>query len=130
MKVGELMNKYILMVLVAVSTFMGCTQLVEVKLEPEVTVYLSENTDKKIRLTESDAEHTLLKTWLAEHKDGWLTTSGKYSGGVYLTSGEYGIQITDSKVVLYTDITEIPTAIYAQEIERSELRALKDLAKK
>lgn len=124
------MKKYILVLSAMLMLLMGCTQSVEVKLEPEVQVFLSENTEKTIRLSETDAEHALLKKWLAEHKDGWLTTSGKYSGGVYLTSGEFGIQITTSKVVLYTDITTTPTAIYAQEIERSELRALKDLGKK
>lgn len=124
------MKKYILVLSILLIVLMGCTQSVDVKLEPEVTVFLSENTDKAVRLTGSDAEYVLLKEWLALHKDGWLTTSGKYSGGVYLTSGEYGIQITTSKVVLYTDITTTPRAIYAQEIERSELKALKNLGKK
>ena len=57
------------------------------------------------------------------------STSGRYAGGIYLTSGQYGIQVTDSKVVLYANITDNPTAIYAQEIERSDLKTLKLLGK-
>ena len=97
------------------------------QLDPEVTVFLSNGAEQKIQLTEKDAEYIMLKEWLEQHKADWLSTSGRYSGGVYLTSGNYGIQVTDSKVVLYTSITDNPTAIYAQEIERSDLKALKQL---
>jgi hypothetical protein len=37
--------------------------------------------------------------------------------------------VTDSKVVLYSNISDKPTAIYAQEIERSDLKALKNIGK-
>ena len=76
----------------------------------------------------------MLNKWLAQHQENWLSTSGRYSGGIYLTTGGvdlgYGIQVTDSKVVLYANISDKPTAIYAQEIERSELKALKKLGKR
>ncbi len=123
------MKKYTLVLSALLMLLVACTQSVNVKLDPEVTVFLSDASDKTMRLSEQNSEYVLLKEWLVTHKDNWLTTSGKYSGGVYLTSGEFGIQVTDSKVVLYTDITTTPTAIYAQEIERSELKSLKMLGK-
>lgn len=108
---------------------MGCSKLVDVQLDAEVTVFLSDGNDTKIQLTAQDPEYVMLKEWLEQHKANWLSTSGRYAGGIYLTSGNYGIQVTNSKVVLYSSITDKPTAIYAQEIERSELKALKDLGK-
>jgi len=108
---------------------MGCSKLVDVQLDPEVTVFLSNSGGQEIQLTAKDAEYIMLQEWLEQNKAGWLSTSGKYSDGVYLTSGDYGIQVTDSKVVLYTSITDKPRAIYAQEIERSDLKALKKLEK-
>jgi len=123
------MKKYILVLSTLLFLLMGCSKLVDVQLDDEVTVFLSDGDTKKISLTAKDAEYIMLKEWLEEHKAGWLSTSGRYSGGVYLTSGNYGIQVTDSKVVLYTSITDKPTAIYAQEIERSDLKALKNLGK-
>lgn len=121
------MKKHLL-ILSALLMFMGCSKVVDVQLDPEVTVFLS-SSEEKVHLTSSDAEYLMLKQWLEQHKTSWLSTSGKYSGGIYLTSGNYGIQVTDSKVVLYSSIENNPTAIYAQEIERSDLRALKDLSK-
>ena len=121
------MKKYLL-ILSALLMFMGCSKAVDVQLDPQVTVFLS-SSEEKVHLTAKDAEYLMLKQWLEQHKNSWLSTSGKYSGGIYLTSGDYGIQVTDSKVVLYSSITHNPTAIYAQEIERSDLRALKDLSK-
>lgn len=108
-------------------TMMGCSKTVEVKLDPEVVVFLSDNSKSKIVLTAKDDEYLVLQQWLAQHKAQWLSTSGRYAGGVYLTSGNLGIQVTDSKVVLYTQITKNPTAIYAQEISRADLKALKNI---
>lgn len=123
------MKKYILVLSTLLLLLMGCSKLVDVQLDAQVTVFLSDDDAKKILLTAKDAEYIMLKEWLEQHKAGWLSTSGRYSGGVYLTSGNYGIQVTDSKVVLYTSITDKPRAIYAQEIERSDLKALKNLGK-
>jgi len=123
------MSKYILVLSTLLLVLTGCSKSIDVQLDAEVMVFLSNAAQKKIPLTAKDAEYVLLKEWLAQHKAGWLSTSGRYSGGVYLTSGEYGIQVTDSKVVLYTSITDNPTAIYAQEIERSDLKELKNLEK-
>jgi hypothetical protein len=123
------MKKNILVLSILLLMLMGCSKLVEVQLDPEVTVFLSDGDKQKIQLTAKDAEYIILEEWLKENKAGWLSTSGIYSGGVYLTSDNYGIQIIDSKVVLYTSITDKPRAIYAQEIERSDLKELKDLNK-
>ncbi|MDX2368269.1 MAG: hypothetical protein QNK36_07690, partial [Colwellia sp.] len=107
----------------------GCSKSVDVQLDAEVTVFLSNGGEQRIQLTAKDAEYIMLKEWLEQNKASWLSTSGRYPGGVYLTSGNYGIQVTDSKVVLYSNIKDKPTAIYAQEIERSDLRLLKNLDK-
>jgi hypothetical protein len=123
------MKKYLLVLSTLLFVLMGCSKTVDVQLDAEVTVFLSDGNDTKIQLSAQDPEYIMLKEWLEENKAGWLSASGRYSGGVYLTSGHYGIQVTDSKVVLYSSITDKPTAIYAQEIERIDLRALKDLGK-
>ncbi|SEL88401.1 hypothetical protein SAMN05216262_12910 [Colwellia chukchiensis] len=121
------MKKYFLLTLL-LFTIMACTKTVEVPLDQEITVYLSTDSKARVVLNAESAQYQLLKSWLNDNKDNWLSTSGRYAGGIYLTSAGYGIQVTDSKVVLYTDIAENPTAIYAQEIERTELKALKLLA--
>jgi hypothetical protein len=123
------MKKNILVLSILLLALMGCSKAVDIELDAEVTVFLSNGSEQKIQLTAKDAEYIMLKEWLEQNKAGWLSTSGRYSGGVYMTSGNYGIQVTDSKVVLYTSITDNPTAIYAQEIERSDLKALKKLEK-
>ncbi|WP_085300065.1 hypothetical protein [Cognaticolwellia mytili] len=123
------MKKYLLVLSALLFVLTGCSKLVDVQLDEKVTVFLSDGSDKKVQLIATDPEYIMLKAWLEENKADWLSTSGRYSGGVYLTSGNYGIQVTDSKVVLYSSITDKPTAIYAQEIERTDLRALKDLGK-
>lgn len=123
------MKKNILVLVTLLLVLMGCSKVVDIQLDAEVTVYLSEAEEQKILLTANDKEYILLKEWLAQHKADWLSTSGRYPGGIYLTSGDYGIQVIDSKVVLYSNITDKPTAIYAQEIERTELKELKNLGK-
>lgn len=123
------MKKNILVLSILLLMSMGCSKLVDVQLDPEVTVFLSNGGGQQIKLTAKDPEYIMLQEWLEHNKAGWLSTSGLYPGGVYLTSDNYGIQVTDSKVVLYTSITDSPRAIYAQEIERSDLKELKNLEK-
>jgi len=123
------MKRMILVLSTLIFMLMGCSKPIDVQLDSEITVFLSSDSAQKIQLTAKDAEYALLKKWLEQNKGNWLSTSGRYPGGVYLTSGGYGIQVIDSKVVLYSNITVKPTAIYAQEIERSELRIVKDLGK-
>lgn len=123
------MKNYLLVLLTLLLLMMGCSKSIDVQLDPELTVFVSAGSDKTIQLTKQDTEYKILNEWLRVNKSTWLPTSGRYAGGIYLTSGNYGIQVIDTKVVLYSSITDNPTAIYAQEIERSDLRALKDLAK-
>lgn len=123
------MKKHILILSTLLLLLMGCSKSVDVQLDAKVTVFLSNGSEQQIHLTDNDAEYIMLKEWLEQNKANWLSASGRYPGGIYLTSGSYGIQVTDSKVVLYSSITEKPTAIYAQEIERSDLKALKDLGR-
>lgn len=123
------MKKMMMVSLTLLLMLVGCSKSVDVILDDEVTVLSSSNSEQKVQLTAKDAEYILLETWLEKNRTNWLSTSGRYAGGVYLTSGKYGIQVTSSKVILYSNITDKPTAIYAQEIERSDLKILKDLGK-
>lgn len=123
------MKRMILVLSTLIFMLMGCSKPIDVQLDAEVTVFLSNGSGQQIQLTAKDAEYVLLEEWLEQNKGDWLSTSGRYPGGIYLTSGGYGIQVIDSKVVLYSNITDKPTAIYAQEIERSDLKILKDLGR-
>ncbi len=123
------MKKNILVVLTLLLVLVGCSKSVDVNLDEEITVLSSSNSEQKVKLTAKDSEYSLLKTWLVQNRANWLSTSGRYPGGIYFKSGKYGIQITDSKVILYSNIADKPTAIYAQEIERSDLKILKDLGR-
>lgn len=105
----------------------GCSKVVEVQLQENVKAFQSKNKEIAIPLTSNDAAHIALNKWLKENKDGWFSTSGRYPGGVYILSGEQGIQITQQKVILYATDGEKPTAIYAQEIARSDLQEVKSI---
>jgi len=58
-----------------------------------------------------------------------MSTSGKYPDGIYLKTGDYGIQIRETNLVLYSTQYEKPRAIYIQNIEPGELLEIKKLGK-
>lgn len=119
----------ILLTLTLVLTLMACSKTVDIKLEPEVTAFLSSASESKVKLTQADEAYKELSNWLVKNNDGWLATSGRYPDGVYIVSGNYGIQVIEFKVVIYSNIKTDPQAIYAQEINRTELKAIKSLNK-
>jgi hypothetical protein len=126
------MNKFIriLSVLIfSVFVFVGCSKPMTIELQPLVKVYLSENKDKVIHLTSDDSAYNELAQWLSEHQSGWYPTSGKYPLGVYVVSGEYGIQITQRRIVIYSTKKAKPEAIYVQEIKDVELKKIKAIGK-
>ena len=107
----------------------GCSQSLDIQLEPEVNVFLSDDREKKISLTSKDKAYTTLNEWLREHDSDWYSTSGRYRGGVYIKSGADGIQVTDTHVVLYSTTGSKPKAIYIQTFERDELTEIRNIGK-
>jgi len=103
----------------------SCSESLDIQLESEVNVYLSNDSGRKIRLTPQDKEYANLNEWLREHRSGWHPTSGRYPGGVYIKSGMYGIQITETHVVLYSTNHPEPRSIYIQNISKGELSGIK-----
>lgn len=116
-------------ILLTVVVLVGCSEAVDIQLEPEVTVFLSSDPEHRIRLAPIDKEYSELNEWLREHRSGWYSTSGRYPGGVYLKSGDYGIQITDTHVILYSTATPEAKAIYIQKVAKGELGGIKNFGK-
>ena len=116
---------FILSVLVLVS----CSESVDIQLEPEVNVFLSNDSEQKIRLTPQDKEYVNLNEWLREHRSGWHPTSGPYPGGVYIKSGINGIQITETHVVLYSTTSPEPRSMYIQKIAKGKLSGIRNIGK-
>ncbi|TWX67746.1 hypothetical protein ESZ36_10520 [Colwellia demingiae] len=116
------MNRVILLLLV--TCLFGCSKPLDIQLEPEVHIFLSKDTKQGIPITLNDKAYLVLNEWLHENKTGWYATSGRYPGGVYIKSGKFGIQVIESKVVIYSTVGNEPKAIYIQEIEKGELSAI------
>ena len=123
------MNKKISKVLIIFLAFavVSCTKAIDVPLASEVVVHFSKNDSRQIQLSTSDKAYIELRTWLSEHQSDWYTTSGKYPGGIYLKTGDYGIQVKETQVVLYSTQYEKPRAMYIQNIEADELLEMKKL---
>lgn len=121
------MNRIIILLLVVV--LVACSESLDIQLEPEVSVFLSNDSKQRISLTEKDEVYVLLNKWLHENRSDWYATSGRYPGGVYVKSGHYGIQVTETHVVLYSTTSNEPRAIYIQDIENGELRRIRDFGK-
>jgi len=111
----------------SVLLLVGCSKSLDIKLDPDVNVFLSSDSEQKIHLTVKDKEYVALNEWLNEHSASWQATSGVYDGGVYLTSGRYGIQITEKQVIIYSSIHNDPQAIYIQKLTKGELSGIKNI---
>jgi hypothetical protein len=121
------MNRVILLLLVI--CLFSCSKPLDIQLEPEVHIFLSKDTKQGIRITPKDEVYVILNEWLADNKTGWYVTSGRYPGGIYVKSGKYGIQVIESKLVIYSTAGNEPKAIYIQEIEKGELSAIINFGK-
>ncbi|MCU7845661.1 MAG: hypothetical protein KZQ93_17660 [Candidatus Thiodiazotropha sp. (ex Monitilora ramsayi)] len=117
-----------ILVILSLLVLVGCSRSLDIELEPEVNVFLSNNADQQLRLTSTDKEYNILNEWLETHGTGWYQTSGRYPGGVYVVSGKYGIQITETNVVLYSTTPPEPKAIFIQSIGKGELSEIRNLA--
>ena len=116
-------------IILSVLVLVSCSESLDIQLEPEVNVFLSNGSEQKIRLTPKDKEYTNLNQWLREHRSSWHPTSGRYPGGVYIKSGIYGIQITETHVVLYSTTHPEPRSIYIQEIGKGKLSGIRNIGK-
>ncbi len=114
-----LMNRINLLLLIVV--LVSCSKTLDIQLEPEVKVFLSNDTEQIISLTQKDEAYVVLNEWLHENRSDWHATSGRYPGGVYVKSGNYGIQVTESHVVIYSTASNETKALYIQAVEKGEL---------
>jgi hypothetical protein len=121
------MNRILLVLLVML--LVACSESFTIQLEPEVSVFLSHDRSKNISLTPEDEEYVSLNEWLRINNSGWHSTSGRYPGGVYIMSGDYGIQVTDLFVIIYSTSSDEPKALYIQKLDKSELVGIKNMGK-
>jgi len=116
-------------IILSALVLVSCSESLDIKLEPEVYVFLSHDREQRMRLTPKDKEYTVLNEWLREHRSGWYPTSGRYPGGVYIKSGDYGIQITERNVVLYSTTFSEPRSIYIQKVGKGKLSGIRNIGK-
>ncbi len=114
-------------IILSVLILASCSETLDIQLDPEVTVFLSKDSEKAIRLTPKDKEYTVLNEWLNESRSDWNSTSGRYPSGVFVQSGSYGIQVTKRHVILYDTNHPDPKAIYIQKIGKDELSVIKNI---
>lgn len=114
-------------VLLSALLLAGCSSTFDIQLKPKVTAFVGDSNGQQIELTQSSPEYLVLNEWLQENRTEWMVTSGRFSGGVYIQSGDDGIQVTDTKVVIYSTQGTDPQAIYIQNIKKSELSIIKKL---
>ncbi len=124
---GNKVNR--IFIILSVLVLVGCSETLDIQLDPEVYVFTSSVSEKKIPLTPKDDEYATLKEWLHQHRSDWYSTSGRYPGGVYIESGNYGIQVTETHVVLYSTNIPEPRAIFIQKIAKKELSGIKNMGK-
>ena len=121
------MNRIIILLLAMF--IVSCSKSLDIQLEPEVNLFLNNDTEQRIRLTQKDEAYVTLSEWLHENRSDWYVTSGRYSGGVYVKSGNYGIQVTETQVVIYSIINNEPRAMYIQGIKKGELNRIINFGK-
>ena len=114
----------VIFIILSALAFVSCSEALDIQLEPEVSMVLSGDRERRIRLTSKDKEYVVLNEWLREHRSGWYPTSGPYPGGVYIKSGDRGIQVTETHVILYSTTSPEPRSIYIQKVAKDELREL------
>ncbi|MCM8883186.1 MAG: hypothetical protein LC541_07655 [Candidatus Thiodiazotropha sp.] len=118
-----------IIILLLVVFIVSCSKSLDIQLEPEVNLFLNNDTEQRIRLTQKDDVYVVLNKWLHENRSDWYVTSGRYPGGVYVKSGNYGIQVTEANVVIYSTTSNEPRAIYIQGIEKDELSRIRNFRK-
>tara|TARA_R110002167_G_scaffold120730_1_gene298724 strand:+ start:46 stop:411 length:366 start_codon:yes stop_codon:yes gene_type:complete len=121
------MNRILLVI--SIIFLVSCSKSLSIQLDPEVSVFLSNDRTQSLLLTPKDKEYVTLNEWLRTHSSGWHPTSGRYPGGVYLISGNYGIQIIRNHVIIYSTTSAEPKAIYIQKVGGGELSGIMNIGK-
>lgn len=103
----------------------GCTETIDVQLQPKVDAYLVTNSKQAINLVETDAAHIELNNWLRENNTNWHITSGRYPGGIYIKSGTDGIQVSGMQIIIYSTTGAEPDAKYVRHVGKTELPLLR-----
>ena len=117
------------LIVLGMLALMACTQTLDLQLEPEVSVYRSDDRENPKTLTAANAEYGIFNTWLRENQSKWHPTKGRFKGGIFIQSGKKGIQITTSEVILYANRGGRMEATHAAQIGPNELQSLKDFGK-
>jgi hypothetical protein len=99
----------------------GCSETINIQLEPKVDAYVVSASKQKVSLVETDTAYIELQSWLQENQTGWHNTSGRFPGGVYIKSGKRGIQVTGMEIVIYTINGFEPDAQYVRNVGKTEL---------
>ena len=120
---------FLSLVLSVAAFSVGCSESFNLTLQPEVKVYFSDDRNKTLTLNSQDDAYTELNAWLRDNSSSWYTTSGRYPGGIYIKSGDYGIQVTRTQVVIYSASDSETQAIYTQNLNGGELKGVKNLGK-
>lgn len=121
----------ILFILASVMMMVGCSKAVDIQLADTLSAYVISDSKTPIHLEKTDAAYIQLNDWLAENRTGWHNTAGRFPGGVYLLSGDTGIQVTGMNVVVYSTRGPEPEAQYIRHVgklELSDVRALEENA--
>lgn len=105
----------------------GCTDTVDIQLGPKVDAYVMADREKVISVAQTDAAYIELNEWLSENRTGWHATAGRYPGGVYLKSGDDGIQVAGMEIIIYSTDGPEPNAEYIHHVGRQELSAVRAL---
>lgn len=105
----------------------GCTETVDLQLGPKVNAYVMTDSKQAISVAQTDAAYIELNEWLRANRTGWHPTAGRYPGGVYLKSGDDGIQVAGMEIIIYSTDGSEPNAEYIHHIGRQELSAVRAL---
>jgi hypothetical protein len=107
----------------------GCTETVNIQLEPKVDAYIVTDSQAKISLVETNPAYIELSNWLQENQAGWHNTAGRFPGGVYIKSGMNGIQVTGMEVIIYTTAGLEPDAKFVRHVGKTELPLVRGIGK-
>lgn len=112
--------------LVTILMLASCSKVPDIALTPELTIFYSDDSEKRVTLTQEDEAYQELDDWLRDNQSDWISTSGHFPSGIYIVSGDYGIQITKLHVVLYLSNRKNTKASFIQNLGANELRKIRD----
>lgn len=115
-----------ILLIISLMFLVACSESVQIQLAPQVNA-LVYGEEQPTSLTSENEAYKELNTWLSQNSDGWMGTSGRYPGGVYIKSADMGIQVIPQKVIVYLTQGGEPQARYVKHIGPDELNAVKSM---